>query len=77
MWQEQGSRQSDLRWKTPDSAVCCASVDKLMGAARLESLTTGNVRCGSTAVHQVSYRAALFCIQGGGRLTQLTIEYGA
>jgi len=55
------SRPSDRRRRTPDGRACCDDVvvRRDGGGWKIESLTTGNVRCGVAAVHEVLGSLAL------------------
>jgi len=56
------SRPSDRRRRTPDGRACCDDIvyyDEMVTARRSKSLTTGNVRCGVAAIHEVLGSLAL------------------
>jgi len=58
------SRPSDRRRRTPDGptaerAATMSWYDEMVADGRSKSLTTGNVRCGVAAVHEVPGSLAL------------------
>jgi len=53
-----GHRTGDER-PTAERAATMSWYDKMVAAGRSKSLTTGNVRCGVAAVHEVSRSLAL------------------
>ena len=54
------SRPLDRRWRTPDVRACFdVMYDEMVAPGRSKSLTTGNIRCGVAAVHEVLGSPAL------------------
>jgi len=54
-----GHRTGDGKRPTAERAATMSRYDKMVAARRSNSLTTGNVRCGVAAVHEVLGSLAL------------------